>query len=61
MKQVLEITLNTVQVTDFRSLRMAGNDELRLLFCPSETNWILVTQPVYCRVSDHMLSYKMLL
>jgi hypothetical protein len=27
MKQVLRITVNTLQVTDFRSLRMAGNNE----------------------------------
>jgi len=27
MKRVLRITVNTVQVTDFRSFRMAGNNE----------------------------------
>jgi len=51
MKQVLRITVNTVQVTDFRSLRMAGNNDWRILSCPSETNWIF---PV--RIAENQLS-----
>jgi hypothetical protein len=31
---------------------MAGNNEARILSCPSETNWILATHPAYCRESN---------